>query len=89
MYWKICRTSLPAVQRKIAGGTASLSGEVHRRAEIKRLRAGFGVWLVLVGAVAAAVSLSGCASPYGASEDEYEYNAATGYPAVGYDSWHL
>ena len=44
--------------------------------------------MVVVGAIMALALLSGCASaPAGGSTDPYEYNTATGYPAVGGQPW--
>lgn len=45
--------------------------------------------LVVLGAVMALAILSGCASaPVGGSSDPYQYNTATGSPAVGIYPWH-
>ena len=45
--------------------------------------------LVVLGAVMALAILSGCASaPAGGTSDPYQYNTATGTPAVGSYPWH-
>jgi len=46
--------------------------------------------LMALGAVMAMVLLSGCASTPATQEgDLYQYNPATGYPAVGGPNWRL
>ncbi len=46
--------------------------------------------LVLLGFVAGLLLLTGCASaPLQQSANQYNYNNATGYPAVGLRNWNL
>lgn len=48
-------------------------------------------WLMLVVALFSSILLTGCATaPLGSGEpDPFEYNAETGYPAVGGEDWLL
>jgi len=69
-----------------SSGDRSTSEAINALAHSAALNYSF---LVVAGAIMALAILSGCASPpMGGSSDPYQYNTATGYPAVGSELWH-